>query len=196
MHARPFLLGLLWTSVTLALTVTTWLAVSLVAEQVGGSTTQVLSADAVVSAAASPQPSTEPAPGRSPTKSPSHSPRPSSSPTHHPSSSAHASSSAHPTHSSSAKPTATHSGGGSTTQSRTFAVSGGTVAASCTGNAVSLRSAQPADGWRVEVKDRGPEHIEVSFRSGEQETEVKVVCSGGVPVVEVDDGEDDGSAEE
>ena len=61
---------------------------------------------------------------------------------------------------------------------------GGTVAAACSGSSVSLKSAQPKDGWGVEVKDHGPEKLEIEFRSGEQENEVKIKCSGGTPVLE------------
>ena len=68
--------------------------------------------------------------------------------------------------------------------SKTFSVQGGTVAAACTGSSVSLKSAQPKDGWRVEVKDHGPEKLEIEFRSGEQENEVDDQCSGGTPVLE------------
>ena len=68
---------------------------------------------------------------------------------------------------------------------------GGTVAASCTGATIALRSAQPRDGWRVEVKERGPEELEIAFRSGDQETEVKVRCSAGSPVLSLSDGGSD-----
>jgi hypothetical protein len=45
----------------------------------------------------------------------------------------------------------------------------------------------------VEVKDRGPEHLEIEFKSGESETEVKIRCSGGTPLIESegDDGDSD-----
>ena len=203
MNARNALLGLLWAGMTVALTVTTWLAVSLVAGAVDGDPSRVLSAEAVASAAgeeppspvtphAASSPSHAPTPTHSPAATHSRSPKPAGSP----SSSQHVAPSPHPTHttphhSSTPKPAPTHNA--SSTQTKTFAVTGGTVAAACTGSAISLRSAQPADGWRVEVGDRGPEHLEVKFRSGDQETEVEVHCSAGVPVLSGDGSDDGGS---
>jgi hypothetical protein len=204
MRARPVGLIALWVAVTAVLTTTAWLAVEVVADEVGGAPTTVLSASAVTSAAQDASASQSPAPTASPSLTPAHSPSPSSSPK--PTSKPHTSPSAsHAT--SSPKPTASShnggsggsggggggSGGGSSAVSKTFAVQGGTVAASCTGAAVSLKSAQPTNGWQVEVKDRGPEELEVAFRSDEDETEVTIHCSGGVPVLHTggDDGSDD-----
>lgn len=78
------------------------------------------------------------------------------------------------------------------TQVRSWQGAAGTVTAACTGDRISLQSVTPSDGWGVEVGDRGPEHIEVTFRTGgedERETRVKAECSGGAPrfAVEVDD---------
>lgn len=77
---------------------------------------------------------------------------------------------------------------------RTWPVSGGTVSASCTGAAISLLYATASDGWAYEVKDQGPEHIEVELESGEAETHVRAVCVGGVPEMslEADAGGDGG----
>ncbi|HYN74799.1 MAG TPA: hypothetical protein VEV13_01235 [Candidatus Limnocylindria bacterium] len=186
----------LWASATAMLTVTAWLAVEVVADEVGGPTTRVLSAAAVSSAvdraapsaqptaSSTPKPSTSRSPSLRPSQS--QSPRPSSRPTSGPTSKPGPSSpSPRPT----PKPSST--GAGAKTVNRTFGVPGGTVAASCTGASVSLRSAQPKDGWRVEVKDRGPEHLEIAFRSGDEETEVKIRCSSGTPVVSETDGASD-----
>ena len=187
----------LWASTTAVLTVTAWLAVEVVADEVGGQPTRVLSAAAVSSAvdratpsakppvSASPKPSASRSPSArpSPSQSPKPSSRPSSRPTSGPSPSA-------------SRPRATGKpsppSSGTKTVNRTFGVPGGTVAASCTGATIALRSAQPRDGWRVEVKERGPEELEIAFRSGDQETEVKIRCSAGSPVLSLsDDGSDD-----
>lgn len=73
--------------------------------------------------------------------------------------------------------------------SRTWDVIGGQVAATCAGPTISLLYATPTDGWRVEVKDSGGEHVEVEFRRGEAETKVRATCVDGVPeaVTESDD---------
>lgn len=73
---------------------------------------------------------------------------------------------------------------------RVWDVAGGVVSASCTGQAITLLYAAPADGWTVEVGSTGPEHVEVELRSGETETKVRAVCVAGVPEQEVrqDDG--------
>ena len=200
MRAGPVGLVALWATATAVLTTTAWLAVQVVADEVGGQPTRVLSASAVTTAAQgssqAPRPTSSSSPTPKPHASPSHSAHPTSS------------SSAHPSHSpspvrSSPRPSQSvqggtgggGSGGGTTaTVSKTFAVQGGTVAAACTGSSVALKSAQPQDGWRVEVENRGPEELEITFRSGENETEVRIACSAGTPVLHSggsDDGPDD-----
>jgi hypothetical protein len=75
-------------------------------------------------------------------------------------------------------------------QERTWAGSAGSVTARCAGGTISLVSATPADGWRMEVEDRGPGRVRVELRSGddgeEREVEVRAECSGGVPGFRVD----------
>lgn len=78
------------------------------------------------------------------------------------------------------------------TQVRSWQGAAGTVTAGCSNARITLQSVTPNDGWRVEVGDRGPEHIEVTFRSGgeeERETQVEAVCAAGAPrfQVEADD---------
>ena len=58
------------------------------------------------------------------------------------------------------------------------------MVAECTGGDISLVSAYPNAGWRYEVKDRGPERVEVRFSTtgeDEREVDVRAHCSGGVP---------------
>lgn len=78
---------------------------------------------------------------------------------------------------------------------RTWPVTGGTVAASCTGGAISLLYATPADGWTVEVGSAGPERVEVELRQPGLETKVVALCSGGVPQHTVDAGTPDGAGD-
>ena len=68
------------------------------------------------------------------------------------------------------------------------------LTAECRGSAISLVGVNPsADGYAAEVKDRGPEELEVRFEGrGDEdgnETEVTARCQGGVPSfsVQVDD---------
>jgi hypothetical protein len=89
-------------------------------------------------------------------------------------------------------PTARPEPGGSSTDGsttgaridRTVSVQGGQVVVRCQGTAISLRLAQPANGWQVQTHDLGPDHIEVSFgsRSGQGEIDVRARCQDGVPV--------------
>jgi len=74
---------------------------------------------------------------------------------------------------------------------RTWSVTGGTVAASCTGSTISLLFATPADGWTVEVGGAGPERIEVELKRPGSERKVVALCAGGVPQQTVGDGGSD-----
>jgi hypothetical protein len=65
---------------------------------------------------------------------------------------------------------------------RTFALVGGTVTFRCTGNVISLVSATPNSGFRVEAKteaEHGRQQIEVEFESATHESEIKASCVGG-----------------
>ena len=73
--------------------------------------------------------------------------------------------------------------------SRSPSSSSSSAPVECRGSAVSLVGAYPsADGWVVEVKDRGPERVEAEFEGrGEQEgaeTRVRAECVSGVPEFE------------
>ncbi|MBS45935.1 MAG: hypothetical protein CMH83_22735 [Nocardioides sp.] len=73
---------------------------------------------------------------------------------------------------------------------RTWTGSAGVVTVECRGAAASLVGAQPsADGYYVEVKDRGPGRVEVEFEGrGDEdgaETRVRAECVGGTPTFEV-----------
>jgi hypothetical protein len=77
---------------------------------------------------------------------------------------------------------------------RTWTGAAGTVTSRCVGSRISLVSATPSNGWRMEVDDRGPGRVRVEFKnSGEgedvedvedvedRETEVRAECVGGAP---------------
>lgn len=64
---------------------------------------------------------------------------------------------------------------------RTWTVTGGVVAASCMGSAISLLYATPSDGWRVKIERRGPDSISVEFDNGDHESKLRGSCVAGVP---------------
>lgn len=67
---------------------------------------------------------------------------------------------------------------------------GGTVVALCADGLAEVLSWSPAQGYRVDSADRGPDDsVEVEFESGDTEVEVEVRCVDGVPdaTVTVDD---------
>ena len=70
---------------------------------------------------------------------------------------------------------------------RSWSVAGGTVAASCRGAAITLLYATPLDGWRVEVKDQGPERIEVELEGHDQEVTLRAACVAGTPEQQTSD---------
>ena len=60
--------------------------------------------------------------------------------------------------------------------------------AECRGSVISLDAAQPNDGFRIEVDDRGPDDLRVEFEGlgeSDRKTEVRGECEGGVPVLEI-----------
>ncbi|MEE6260701.1 septum formation initiator [Plantactinospora sonchi] len=77
---------------------------------------------------------------------------------------------------------------------RLLATPGGTIVARCDGGRVWLVSWTPAQGYRAEEVDRGPDDdAEVTFRSTAQRFDVEVECRAGEPVPSWQDksGDDD-----
>jgi hypothetical protein len=56
----------------------------------------------------------------------------------------------------------------------------------CTGAVITLRIAQPDNGFRVELDSSGPIVVQLAFSRGDTEagvqTHVNAVCSAGTPV--------------
>ncbi len=115
---------------------------------------------------------------------PSATPSTSSSPT--------SSSTPRPSGSPSASPTTSRpsGSGGPEPVRRTWSGAAGVVTVQCRGAAVSLVGAQPsADGYTVDVEERGPERVEVELQQrGDDgaETRVRATCSRGTPVIDVE----------
>jgi hypothetical protein len=70
----------------------------------------------------------------------------------------------------------------------------GAVSVRCAGEGITLVSASPNNGYRIEV-DRGAQEIEVHFKSSAREYQVKARCGDGTPTFRVDsdggEGKDD-----
>jgi len=64
---------------------------------------------------------------------------------------------------------------------RTWEGPTGSVTVRCQGGRVSLQSASPGDGYRVDVGTRGPAEVEVTFRGEERAVSVRGTCPGGSP---------------
>ena len=83
------------------------------------------------------------------------------------------------------------------TRQRTWQGTGGYVTARCRGGDVGLVVAQPDAGYAVEVGDRGPETLEVSFDGRTEDSgrhvEVRARCAAGEPVFAVGTGNGGGS---
>ncbi|MGV8909414.1 MAG: hypothetical protein ACOH1Y_10565 [Propionicimonas sp.] len=60
----------------------------------------------------------------------------------------------------------------------------GKVTARCSDERITLVAATPLDGFAVEVKDRGPEQLQLEFeREGStKESRIRAVCVDGSPV--------------
>jgi len=73
--------------------------------------------------------------------------------------------------------------------------SAGLIIAACDGSGIRLVSAQPTDGFHAEIKDGGPDELEVEFEGREERSgsDVTVVahCVSGVPTFRTQDEEED-----
>jgi hypothetical protein len=76
-----------------------------------------------------------------------------------------------------------------TPQDRTINVTGGQVSVRCTGSTMTLRIAQPDNGWRVDVDKTALETVNVSFQTGDDESgaggSVTAACLTGTPTFKV-----------
>lgn len=66
------------------------------------------------------------------------------------------------------------------TSMQSFSLVGGNVTFSCTGSSISLTSAVPAAGFRMETESEdGATQIDVKFESDSHKSEIKAACAGG-----------------
>jgi hypothetical protein len=57
---------------------------------------------------------------------------------------------------------------------------GGAVTVRCTGDTVALVSAPPAAGWTVDLRNSGPQEVEVRFETKDDDARIKARCSASV----------------
>ncbi|HZI98752.1 MAG TPA: hypothetical protein VFD41_14620 [Actinomycetales bacterium] len=78
-------------------------------------------------------------------------------------------------------------------QERTFSTRGGSSAVSCSGDALTVTYATPANGWRVDSERESPSSARVEFRRDHDRVRLELTCEGGQPsgVVE-EDGDSSG----
>lgn len=76
---------------------------------------------------------------------------------------------------------------GDDSERRTWQGAAGSVTVRCDGSRVSLQSATPNNGYSVEIRERGPEEVEVRFESEDREVDVEAFCENGTPEFSVDD---------
>jgi hypothetical protein len=77
-------------------------------------------------------------------------------------------------------PATTTTTGPPSLDSRTFFLPGGQVSVACTGlDTITYLSAVPAPGWSLDPESTGPEKVEVEFSSGDEESEIEIVCRNG-----------------
>lgn len=70
---------------------------------------------------------------------------------------------------------------------RTWQGAAGSVTVRCDGSRVSLQSATPNNGYSVEIRERGPEEVEVRFEGDEREVDVEASCDDGTLEFSADD---------
>ena len=75
-------------------------------------------------------------------------------------------------------------------EARTFRVAGGTVVAECQGAELSLGAVSPSVGYAIEEQEADERTAEVRFEGSESESRISIECVDGVPVAEVDSGDD------
>ena len=160
--------AVVWAVVVALATASVWSAISRAGAHVTNLAAPKMPSGYTVSATPSPTSPPTPEPSARPT------PRPTSRPTVRPTS--------RPTPHATPSRTATTKPAPAAVQ-RSWSGQAGRVTATCRGQQIKLNAAVPADGFTVEVGDRGPETLEVEFHQAQddQEFQVKGVCRSDGP---------------
>lgn len=173
----------IWVVAVAGVSVTAWLAIDRAGREVTSASVSALPA-ASIGTATSATTSDQGASSTGPTTKPSASTTPKPSPSK--------SSTVAPSPSSSPSPANTHTGSVTSTpvRDRTVTVVGGQVSVRCIGSDLTLRIAQPDNGWRVELDSSESRDVQVTFKGGDgeasHETQVTATCSAGTPVFKVE----------
>ncbi len=192
MKRRTVLTGLLvWTLVVAAVSAVTWAVIDAAGQDLlagGNLVTDAAPAVTATTAAAGPTTGESPRDGRS--RRPR--PRPTAESTPPPSVTAVPSSQAphRPPASAETRSTAPRTSA-PTGRNRTWEGPPGVVSVRCDGAQISLLSASPSNGYRIEV-DKGSQEIEVHFEGSAREYQVKARCSSGTPAFRVESSGDEG----
>ena len=175
MRRRTVLTGLVvWTVVVAAVSAITWAVIDATGQDLLAGGSPVTDAAPVLASSATPAESRSRRPRTHPTKESTPATPPATPPTP-----------ARTAPSPSTVPTVP------TGRARTWSGPAGVLSVRCDGATISLLSASPSNGYRIEV-DRGSEQIEVHFRSSAREYQVKALCSAGTPRFQVESGGDEG----
>ena len=173
----------IWLAAVAGVSATAWLAIDRAGREVTNAAVSALP-PASIGTATSATTSDQGASSTGPTTKPSASktPQPPTSKT----------SAVAPSPSPSASQASTHTGSATSTpvRDRTVTVVGGQVSVRCIGSALTLRIAEPDNGWRVELDRSDSGDVQVTFKGGDgeasPETQVTATCSAGTPVFTVD----------
>ncbi|HKA68027.1 MAG TPA: hypothetical protein VKG85_02795 [Actinomycetes bacterium] len=80
-------------------------------------------------------------------------------------------------------------------QRKLLSSAGGTVIARCTGGLVKLESWSPANGFRTNHVDSGPDTTaEIEFESEHDRYKLEISCRSGVPTAQIEHDERDGNS--
>jgi len=69
---------------------------------------------------------------------------------------------------------------------RTVDGEGGSVTARSSGDNIILVTASPHTGWSIDIRDAGPDRVEVRFEKGGSETRIRMEASNGIVSVDLD----------
>ena len=63
----------------------------------------------------------------------------------------------------------------------------GSVTVACDGSTISLQAASPANGFTVDVREAGPEEVDVRMEAEDEKADVEAECQAGRAVFDVSD---------
>ena len=85
-------------------------------------------------------------------------------------------------------PASPQASSGTTRQTRSWQLVGGTVGAACRGSTIDLLYSVPRDGWAQSVEQSGPTNVVVAFTRGNASSRLVAACSNGSPTAQAGTG--------